>query len=131
MAKCTAITRGGDRCKGIAIDSSGYCYAHHPDHADARKRAAHRGGKRGGRGRPIAELGALRDENADIRRRLLEGELLPNVAAVAVQSINTDIGAVGATLKAREQEELVERLTALEETLEQQTMHPTKGARRW
>jgi hypothetical protein len=119
LARCTAITRGGDRCKGIAIDSSGYCYAHHPDHADDRKRAAHKGGKRGGRGRPIAELGTLRDENADIRRRLLEGELLPNVAAVAVQSINTDIRAVGAAMKAREQEELIERLEALEEALEQ------------
>jgi hypothetical protein len=119
LAKCTAITRGGDRCKGIAIDSSGYCYAHHPDHADDRKRAAHKGGKRGGRGRPIAELGTLRDENSDIRRRLLEGELLPNVAAVAVQSINTDIRAVGASLKAREQEELVGRLEEIEEVLEQ------------
>ena len=128
MAKCTAITRGGDRCKGIAIDSSGYCYAHHPDHAAARKRAAYRGGKRGGRGRPIAELGALRDENADIRRRLLEGELLPNVAAVAVQSINTDIRAVGATLKAREQEELVERLEALETLLEQRKEERRHGA---
>jgi hypothetical protein len=123
LAKCTAITRGGERCKGIAIDSSGYCYAHHPDHADARRRAAHKGGKRGGRGRPIVELARLRDENADIRRRLLEGELLPNVAAVAVQSINTDIRAVGATLKAKEQEELIERLEGLEEQLE-------RGARR-
>jgi hypothetical protein len=79
-----------------------------------------------GRGRPIAELGSLRDENADIRRRLLEGELLPNVAAVAVQSINTDIRAVGATMKAREQEELVERLEGLEEALEQR-----KGERRY
>jgi hypothetical protein len=113
LAKCTAITRGGDRCKGIAIDSSGYCYAHHPDHADDRKRAARRGGRRGGRGRPIAELGSLRDENADIRRGLLEGELLPNVAAVAVQSINTDIRAVGATLKAREQEELAREVEEL------------------
>jgi hypothetical protein len=64
-------------------------------------------------------LGTLRDENADIRRRLLEGELAPNVAAVAVQSINTDIRAVGAALKAREQEELVERMDALEALLEQ------------
>jgi hypothetical protein len=119
LARCTAITRGGDRCRGIAIDSSGYCYAHHPDHAGDRKRAAHKGGKRGGRGRPIAELGSLRDENADIRRRLLEGELLPNVAAVAVQSINTDIRAVGATLKAREQEEIAARLEELETLLEQ------------
>jgi hypothetical protein len=107
----------------VAIDGPGLCYAHHPDHAEDRRRAARKGGQRGGRGRPIAELGALRDENADIRRRLLEGELAPNVAAVAVQSINTDIRAVGAALKAREQEELTERLEALEGQLE-------RGARR-
>jgi hypothetical protein len=128
LAKCTALTRGGDRCKGIAIDSSGYCYAHHPDHADDRKRAAHKGGKRGGRGRPIAELASVRDENADIRRRLLEGELQPNVAAVAVQSINTDIRAVGATLKAREQEEIAERLDALEALLEERKQARRHGA---
>jgi hypothetical protein len=128
LAKCTAITRGGERCKGIAIDSSGYCYAHHPDHADARKRAAHKGGKRGGRGRPIAELASLRDENADIRRRLLEGELLPNVAAVAVQSINTDIRALGATLKAKEQEEIAVRLEELETLLGQRKEERRYGA---
>jgi hypothetical protein len=128
LAKCTAITRGGERCKGIAIDSSGYCYAHHPDHADARKRAAHKGGKRGGRGRPIAELASLRDENADIRRRLLEGELLPNVAAVAVQSINTDIRALGATLKAKEQEEIAARLEELETLLGQRKEERRYGA---
>jgi hypothetical protein len=126
LAKCTAITRSGARCRGIAIDGSGYCYAHHPDHETERRRNASKGGKRGGRGRPVAELGALRDENADIRRRLLEGELQPNVAAVAVQSINTDIRAVGVVLKAREQEELTERLEALEEALEQR-----KGERRY
>jgi hypothetical protein len=126
MAKCTAITQGGNRCKGIAIDESGYCYAHHPEHAEARRRAAHKGGKRGGRGRPITELTNLRDENADIRRRLLEGELLPNVAAVAIQSINTDIRAVDMVLKAREQEELVERLESLEAGLQEQ-----KDSSRW
>ena len=105
---------------------SAYCIGHDPDQAEARRRRASKGGKRADRGRPIAELGTLRDENGDIRRRLLEGELLPNVAAVAVQSINTDIRAVGAALKAREQEELTERLAALEEALEQR-----KGERRY
>jgi hypothetical protein len=70
----------------------------------------------------------LRDENAQIRRWLLEGALLPNVAAVAVQSINTDIRAVGAALKAREQEELVERLEELEEVLERQREEKRRGA---
>jgi hypothetical protein len=126
LTTCTAITRGGTRCKGTAIDGSGYCYAHHPERAHARRRAATKGGKRGGRGRPVAELGTLRDENRDIRRRLLEGELAPGVAAVAVQSINCDVRAVGAALKAREQEELIERLETLEEALEQR-----KGERRY
>jgi hypothetical protein len=121
LGRCTAIKPNGERCKGRAIEGSQWCWNHDPVHADERRRYGSKGGKRGGRGRPIAELGALRDENADIRRRLLERELAPNVAAVAVQSINTDIRAVGATLKAREQEELVERLEALEEQLKRDT----------
>src|SRR5919112_4281387 len=118
MALCSGIRADGGRCRAQAMRNSAYCIGHDPDQAEARRRRASKGGKRGGRGRPIAELGALRDENADIRQRLLEGELLPNVAAVAVQSINTDIRAVGATLKAREQEELVERLETLEQLQE-------------
>jgi hypothetical protein len=73
----------------------------------------------------VAELGALRAENGDIRERLLKGELLPGVAAVAIQSINTDIRAVGAALKAREQEELETRLEELEQALE------TRRESRW
>ena len=123
MALCSGIRADGGRCRAQAMRNSAYCIGHDPDQAEARRRRASKGGKRGGRGRPVAERGALRDENAGIRRLLLEGELAPNVAAVAVQSINTDIRAVGATLKAREQEELMERLEALEEQLE-------RGARR-
>jgi hypothetical protein len=124
MSVCSGIRVDGGRCKAQAMRNSEWCINHHPDQAELRKRRASKGGKRGGRGRPVVELGALRDENADIRRRLLEGELLPGVAAVAVQSINTDIRAVGAALKAREQEELVERLQSLEEALEE-------GGRAW
>ena len=126
MTKCSGITQAGTACKGTPIDGSQWCYVHHPDHAEERRRHGSKGGRRGGRGRPVAELGSLRDENADIRRRLLEGELPANVAAVAVQSINTDIRAVGATLKAREEEELTQRLEELETLLEQQ-----KGERRY
>jgi hypothetical protein len=71
----------------------------------------------------VAELGALRDENADLRRRLLEGEFSPGIAAVAVQSINTDIRAISSALKAREQEELVGRLEELERALETRGDH--------
>ena len=128
MTKCSGITQAGTACKGIPIEGSQWCYVHHPDHAEERRRHGSKGGKRGGRGRPVAELASLRDENAEIRRRLLEGELLPNVAAVAVQSINTDIRAVGATLKAREQEEIAARLEELETLLEQRKEERRYGA---
>jgi hypothetical protein len=128
MSACSDIRADGGRCQAQALRNSEWCINHHPDRGELRRRRASKGGKRGGRGRPIAELGALRDENAQIRRRLLEGELLPNVAAVAVQSINTDIRAVGATLKAREQEELVGRLEELEEVLERQKGEKHRGA---
>ena len=134
MSVCTAITGSGTRCKGIAIDSSGLCHAHHPERAEQRSRAARKGGKRGGRGRPVAELAALRDENAELRRRLLEGGeegLAPGVVAVAIQSINTDIRAVVAALKAREQEELEGRLEALEEHFEQQQPRQGGGGGVW
>jgi hypothetical protein len=127
MSVCSGIRADGGRCQAQAMRNSEWCINHHPDQAELRRRAS-KGGKRGGRGRPIAELGTLREENADIRRRLLEGELLPNVAAVAVQSINTDIRAVGAAMKAKEQEELVERLEGLEEALEQRKGEHRFGA---
>jgi hypothetical protein len=120
MALCSGIKADGGRCKAQAIRGSAYCVGHDPEQAEARRRRASKGGRRGGRGRPVAELGALRDENLEIRRRLLDGELLPGVAAVAVQSINADIRAVATTLKAKEQEELVERLENLEAALEHQ-----------
>jgi hypothetical protein len=102
LAKCAGITQAGTGCKGIPIEGSSYCYAHHPHHFEVRRRHGSRGGKRGGRGRPVAELGALRVANAEIREQLLEGKLNPGVAALAVQSINTDIRAVSVASKARE-----------------------------
>src|SRR5215218_1458639 len=124
MSICSGIRADGGRCQAQAMRNSEWCINHHPDYEQERRRRASKGGKRGGRGRPITELASLRDENADIRRRLLDGELLPNVAAVAVQSINTDIRAVGAAMKAREQEEILKRLQALEQAQED-------GGRAW
>ena len=126
MAKCTAITRGGERCRGIAIDSSGYCYAHHPDHEQDRRQAARKGGKRGGRGRPQAELAAIKQRLSGLTDDVLEGRQDKGVAAVASQVLNVYLRAVSVELKVREQTELVERLEMLEEAIEQQ-----KGERRY
>ena len=58
MTKCSGITQAGTACKGIPIEGSQWCHAHHPT---VLTNAAHgsKGGKRGGRGRPVAELARL------------------------------------------------------------------------
>jgi hypothetical protein len=128
MAKCSGITRAGTACKGVPIEGSQWCFSHHPDHDQDRRRHGARGGKRGGRGRPVTELAALRNENAEIRRRLLGEDLAPNVASVAVQSLNVDARLIVAALKAREQEELEARLGELEALLEQRAEGSRYGA---
>ena len=85
MAKCTAITRGGSRCKGIAVDSSGYCHAHHPDRAEQRKRAASRGGRLGGRGRPQSELASVKSEIREVIEAVRSGKLEKGRGAVVFQ----------------------------------------------
>jgi hypothetical protein len=127
MALCSGIKADGGRCKAQAIVDSQWCFSHHPDYEQARRRRASKGGKRGGRGRPQAEL-------SDIKRRLLglvddvlEGRQDKGVAAVASQVLNVYLRAVSVELKAREQLEIVERLEALEESLQPEG----KGGRRW
>ena len=61
MLVCAGITRAGTACKGIPVDGSEWCYVHHPDHTEERRRHGSRGGKRGGRGRPQAELTDIKD----------------------------------------------------------------------
>src|SRR5829696_7083129 len=47
MTKCSGITQAGTACKGIPIDGSQWCYVHHPDRIEKRRRHVHRGGRRG------------------------------------------------------------------------------------
>ena len=118
MGKCTAITRGGDRCRGVAIEGSDYCYAHHPDHEQDRRRAARKGGKRGGRGRPTGELARLGARFEELADKVLDGEVDRAAGAVAGQLLNGARACVRDGLTAREQEELVERMEELETALQ-------------
>ena len=120
MGKCAAFTRGGGRCRGVAIDGSGLCYSHHPDHEQDRRRAARKGGKRGGRGRPTGELARLGARFEELADKVLAGEVERADGAVAGQLLNGARACVRDGLSAREQEELVERMEQLEAGLRAQ-----------
>ena len=118
MGRCTAIKPTGDRCKVQAIPGAERCWSHHPDYEEQRRRRASKGGKRGGRGRPSVELARLQGRFEDLAARVLSGEIERGVGAVAGQLLNGARACVRDGLAAREQEELVERLEALERALE-------------
>ncbi len=114
MSKCSGITQAGTACKGIPIDGSSYCYVHHPDHAEERRRHGKKGGKRGGRGRPRVELATIKERLSGLADDVLEGRVDRGDAAVVSQVLNVYLRAVGVELKVREQSEILERIEALE-----------------
>ena len=118
MTKCAGIKRDGGRCRGVAIDGSDLCYMHDPGRAEDRRRAASKGGRRGGRGRPTAELARLKERFEALAGAVLTGRIERADAAVAGQLLNGARACVRDGLAAREQEELVERLEELEATLQ-------------
>jgi hypothetical protein len=115
MAKCAGITQGGTACKGRPIDGSSYCYVHHPDTTEERRRYGSKGGKRGGRGRPLAELHRLQKRFEELADQVLSGEIQTGVGAVAGQLLNGARACIKDAMEAREQEELAARMEALED----------------
>jgi hypothetical protein len=126
LSRCAAIKPSGERCKVSAMAGSEWCWNHDPAHAEERRRHGARGGKRGGRGRPQADLANIKSRLSDLADDVLEERVDKGVAAVASQVLNVYLRAVSVELKAREQLELIERLEALEEALKSQ-----RGGNRW
>ena len=127
MARCAAIKANGERCKVDAMPGSDRCWSHDESTADARRRRASKGGKRGGRGRPSSELARLQRRFEELADKVLASEIERGVGAVAGQLLNGARACVRDAMAAREQEELIERLEALEERLQ----GDKNGGRRW
>ena len=129
MGLCSGIKADGGRCRAQARRSSEWCIGHDPDQADARRRRASKGGKRGGRGRPTAELARLKERFEALAGAVLTGRIERADAAVAGQLLNGARACIRDAMTAREQEELLGRLEALEENMTPRAK--LKGARRW
>jgi hypothetical protein len=96
------------------------CYVHNPDLETKRQRNHVKGGKRGGRGRPLSEVQRLTARLEQIADDVRDGVLDRSDAAVMAQTLNYCLRGVSIGLKAREQEELEQRLVELEAAIERQ-----------
>jgi hypothetical protein len=127
MKTCSGIRNDGERCQAPAMKSSEYCNSHDPARAEENKRRYSKGGKRGGRGRPRVELRNIRAQLQDIADGVLDGSIDKGNGAVAGQLLNYMTRCIQIEMQAREQEELVERLEALES--EMNISHSHNGGR--
>jgi hypothetical protein len=113
-ATCTATKRNGEPCTLPSNTHSGLCWAHDPANREKRRR----GQSRGGEAKPTRELARLGARFEELADKVLSGEIERAVGAVAGQLLNGARACVRDGLAAREQEQLIERLEALEEGLE-------------
>jgi hypothetical protein len=116
MARCSAITKAGERCRLDAIPGAEWCYSHDPDRREERRQNARRAGRAGGRGRPgSGELVQIKREIRSVIGGVLTGHITRPVGAVAFQGFNALLKAIETERRIKETEELEERIEALED----------------
>ncbi len=127
--QCAAITKGGSRCSHTATADT-FCHLHHPDRAEQRRRDASRGGKAGGNGRSsgLSETGEAKRWIRALVSRLLKGEVERDVATACFMGLGTLARFIELERRIREQDEIEERLAALEELQPENT---GGGHRNW
>ena len=111
MAQCAGTKRNGLPCTAsVEAEQGGLCRWHDPANAQARQQAASRGGK--AKANPLTRT--LHRQLEKLTEDVAAGALAPYKAAVIVQALNTRIRLVEVERRVAEQEELLERLDALE-----------------
>lgn len=122
MAQCAATKRDGSPCTLQALRSSDLCWAHDPKNAARRRR----GQSRGGKSKPLQEIKDLKKQLEDLAQGVRDHEVGSGVATIVNQIINTRARLIELERKIREQDELLERIEALEGQTEE-----GPGGKRW
>ena len=113
MAQCQGIKRDGSQCTLSVAAGAQWCFNHDPNRADERRRNASKAGRTKGTG----EISDLKKQLKDLAADVLSGDVQRADAAVVNQILNTRARLIELERKIREQEELEERLEALESVL--------------
>jgi hypothetical protein len=115
MPRCSHTYEDSSQCRRIVSAEQKYCYSHDPARASERRRNAARGGK----AKASGEVGRVKARLQTLAAMVEEGQMNRADAAVICQVWGCYLRAISVEMKAKEQLELIERLEALEEGLEQ------------
>ena len=121
MKTCAALKKDGSgRCKAPPMTGSQWCLSHHPDRVEENRKRSSKGGKRGGVGKATSELYKLQKEMERIAQQVKTKKMDRSIGATTAQILNYARACIRDRVDAREQEELVERMEAIEEALSKQ-----------
>jgi hypothetical protein len=110
MARCAGLKRDGGQCTATVEPPQSYCWWHDPANSDKRRDAARRGGK----AKANREIANLKKRLEDLADDVLEGRVERGTAAVVNQLLNTRLRVIELERKIREQDEILQRIEALE-----------------
>ena len=122
MPRCSHTYADSSQCRRIVSAEQELCYSHDPARAYERRHNATREGK----AKASGELGRVKARLQALADKVEEGHMDRADAAVISQIWGTYLRAVSVEMKLKETLELVARLEALEEGLEQ-----NRGSSRW
>jgi len=120
MPLCTATKDDGTACERIVSASQRFCFAHDPARASERSRNA----SKAARSKPSRELKVVKERLRTLAEDVLEARVDQDAAGVAARILGVYLRAVEAERKVQEQEEILERIDALEQRSQ-------GGRRRW
>ena len=110
MNQCRGTKPNGERCTLTVEPPYAYCWHHAPERAEQRRRAASKGGS----GRVSSEVRGLREMLKALTDQVISGDLETARGAVANQLITTQIKLLEYERRAKDLDELIERLERLE-----------------
>ncbi len=108
-SRCRATKRDGTDCTLPAKGPDGYCWAHSPQHAEERRRAA----SKAGRSRPSTEVRTIKEEIKTVISEVKAGELDRNDAAVMIQGYRVLKDFIALERQLRETDELAAEIEEL------------------
>jgi flagellar motility protein MotE (MotC chaperone) len=115
MGRCAGYKPNGSPCERIVSASRTFCFAHDPATAAQRSRNA----SKAARSKPGRELAAVKERLRTLAEGVLTGEVDQDAAAVASRILGVYLRAVEQERKLKEQEEILERIEALERRAKQ------------
>jgi len=128
MPTCAGVKTKGGRCTAPPLPGEEWCYGHHPDYAEKRRRNAARSHKTRS---ASPEIGLIKARLVTLAEDVMEGNVDRANAAVSSQVYNVLLRAISVELKIKETGELEAQVEELRELVSRDNETQRRSTLSW